>query len=124
MAKLKHPFILGLEAVSQDKRIVYMFTEYMVCGDLMNAVHKFTQLSTSHARFYTAQIILALEYLHFKDMVYRDLKPENVLLQESGYLKLADFGFVKKMYKWERTYTLCGTPEYMAPEIITSKGYG
>ena len=89
----------------------------------MGAVHKFTKLPADHAKFYVGHIILALEYLHGKDLIYRDLKPENVLMQESGYLKLADFGFIKKLYKWERTYTFCGTPEYMAPEIIANKGY-
>ncbi|CAH8656007.1 unnamed protein product [Schistosoma bovis] len=73
------------------------------------------------ARFYASQVILALEYLHYLDLIYRDLKPENILLDPVGYIKIADFGFVKHV-KY-RTYTLCGTPEYLAPEIIQSKGY-
>lgn len=84
----------------------------------MNVINKFTQLDVNHARFYTAQIVSCLEYLHGKNLVYRDLKPENVLLQDSGYLKLADFGFLKEVKPSERTYTFCGTPEYIAPEII------
>ena len=59
-----------------------------------------------------------MEYLHTNDILYRDLKPENVLIGNQGYIKLADFGFVKKQFFWERTTTFCGTPEYMAPEII------
>jgi protein kinase A len=62
------------------------------------------------------------EYLHSKNIVYRDLKPENILLKEDGYLKLTDFGFAK--YVEGRTYTLCGTPEYLAPEILLNKGHG
>ena len=62
--------------------------------------------------------MLVFEYLHNKQMVYRDLKPENVLLQTGGYLKLSDFGFLKKLKPNERTFTLCGTPEYLAPEVI------
>jgi serine/threonine protein kinase len=124
MAQIDHPFILRLNGVSQDKRLVYMFTEYMMCGDLMATVNKFTKLSTSHARFYAAQVIACFEYMHERDFIYRDLKPENVLLAANGYIKLADFGFVKKLPKWERTMTFCGTPEYMAPEIVQNKGYG
>jgi len=76
------------------------------------------------AKFYVSQVILCFEYLHSKDLIYRDLKPENVLLHSSGYIRLSDFGFLKKLKKNERTYTLCGTPEYLAPEIILNKGHG
>lgn len=69
-------------------------------------------------------MILAFEYFHFKDLIYRDLKPENVLVQDCGYIKVTDFGFMKKIRPWERTYTLCGTPEYMAPEVIMNVGHG
>jgi protein kinase X len=69
-------------------------------------------------------MILALEYLHSKQLVYRDLKPENVLIGSDGFLKLADFGFIKRLKPGERTYTFCGTPEYLAPEIIMHKGHG
>ena len=124
MGQMDHPFILKLNGVSQDKRLVYMFTEYMVCGDLMATVNKFKQLSAHHARFYAAQVVDSLEYMHGRDFIYRDLKPENVLLCPNGYIKLADFGFVKKLPKYERCMTFCGTPEYMAPEIIQNKSYG
>ena len=80
MGQLDHPFILKLNGVSQDKRMVYMFTEYMMCGDLMATVNKFTKLSANHTRFYTAQIIECFEFMHERDFIYRDLKPENVLL--------------------------------------------
>ena len=66
---------------------------------------------------------MSLEYLHSKGLIYRDLKPENILVGKNGFIKMADFGFVKKLKPWERTYTFCGTPEYMAPEIINSTGY-
>lgn len=95
MNELNHPFILDLKGVSQDKRIVYMYVDFLSCGDLMNVINKFTRLNVDHARFYAAQMVCCLEYIHNKNFVYRDLKPENVLVTNSGYLKLADFGFIK-----------------------------
>jgi len=68
--------------------------------------------------FYAAQIVLGFEFLHNNNLIYRDLKPENILIAENGFIKMADFGFVKKLYKWDRTFTFCGTPEYMSPEVI------
>ena len=100
-----------------------MFIEYMQCGDLMGVINNFSQLPIPHATFYAAQIVLVMEYLHGKNLIYRDLKPENVLVNTNGYLKLTDFGFIKTVAKWERTYTFCGTPEYIAPEIIKNQGY-
>ena len=73
-------------------------------------------------RFYTAQVTAMFEYMHGMDIIYRDLKPENLLVSGDGYLKLTDFGFAKIVKG--RTYTLCGTPEYIAPEILLNKGHG
>lgn len=70
------------------------------------------------ARFYIAQVVLCLEYIHKKEMIYRDLKPENILVATDGYIRLTDFGFIKKLRAGDKTKTFCGTPEYMAPEII------
>lgn len=75
------------------------------------------------ARFYAAQVTFALEYIHKMGLVYRDLKPENIMVDFKGFLKITDFGFCKKL-KDDRAYTLCGTPEYIAPEVIQNKGYG
>jgi protein kinase A len=76
----------------------------------------------SQARFYAGQVVLGIEYIHKMGLIYRDLKPENIMLDHKGFIKITDFGFCKPIK--DRTYTLCGTPEYIAPEIVLNKGYG
>ena len=73
------------------------------------------------AKFYAAEVTLALDYLHTMNIIYRDLKPENLLLDRNGHLKITDFGFAKEVP--DITWTLCGTPDYLAPEVVASKGY-
>lgn len=80
------------------------------------------KFSNDIARFYAGEVLLALAYLHNNDIIYRDLKPENLLLDAHGHIKITDFGFAKKVP--DITWTMCGTPDYLAPEIIQTKGYG
>jgi len=121
--KLNHPNIISMNGCSQDKRIVYIYLEYLQGGDLIKVINKFKKLATDHARFYIGQVLMAIDYLHSLNMIYRDLKPENILVCQNGYIKLCDFGFTKVLMPGNRTYTFCGTPEYIAPEIIQNKGY-
>jgi serine/threonine protein kinase len=124
MNSMKHTFICSLRGAAQDDKNIYLLMDYMAHGELMNVLNLHKVMKSKMARFYAASIVLAFEYMHFKDLIYRDLKPENVLVTETGYVKLTDFGFVKKMKPWERTYTLCGTPEYIPPEVILNTGHG
>jgi serine/threonine protein kinase len=122
LSQICHPFIVNLFAAFQDEKNLYMLQEYIIGGELFSQLRKVGRFSNDTARFYASEIVLALEYLHERNIVYRDLKPENLLIDKEGHLKITDFGFAK--YVEDRTWTLCGTPEYLAPEIIQSKGHG
>jgi serine/threonine protein kinase len=89
-------------------------------GELFTYLRSVGKFAVEQAQFYAAQVVTMFEYLHSKNIIYRDLKPENILIDKTGYLKLTDFGFAKVCEG--RTYTLCGTPEYLAPEILLNKG--
>ena len=87
-------------------------------------MRKSKRFNETRAKFYAAEIVLALEYLHKNGIIYRDLKPENILMGEDGHLRLTDFGLSKQgVFKNEKTYSFCGTPEYLAPEILLGLGH-
>ena len=121
---LNHPFIVELKGVNvQHPQYLYLILEYVPGGELFTLLRNNINFPVEQAKFYTAHIITIFEYLHSKNIIYRDLKPENILVNKNGYLKLTDFGFAKVINN-NKTYTLCGTPEYLAPEIILNKGHG
>ncbi len=99
-----------------------MLLEYAIGGELFSYLRRAGRFGANMAKFYAAEIVLAIEYMHAHNIVYRDLKPENLLLDSKGHMKIADFGFAKVVP--EVTWTLCGTPEYLAPEIIQNRGHG
>ncbi|KAG8246997.1 cAMP-dependent protein kinase catalytic subunit beta-like [Homalodisca vitripennis] len=118
-----HPFMTTLDFAFQDNSYIYFIMPHIPGGDLYTHMRKFGKFDEAQAQFYAAQVILAVEFLHYLNFIYRDIKLENILIDHTGYLKLTDFGFCKKLEKG-RTYTLCGTPEYIAPEVLLHKGYG
>ena len=122
MAAVSHPFVIALHATYRNRSYLYMLLEVSLGGELFRYLDECDRLDDEAARFYAASVALVLEYLHTKHIAYRDLKPENLLLSPQGYVKLCDFGFAKRVI--DRTYTLCGTPEYLAPELISMKGHG
>jgi serine/threonine protein kinase len=99
-----------------------MVLEYIVGGEFFTHLRKAGRFDHQASKFYATQIILVFEYMHTSDFIYRDLKPENLLLDKLGFLKITDFGFAKRVAF--KTYTLCGTPEYIAPEVLLNKGHG
>ncbi|XP_067644351.1 cAMP-dependent protein kinase catalytic subunit 3 isoform X2 [Eurosta solidaginis] len=121
LREIRHPFVINLEWSTKDDCCLYMIFEYVCGGELFTYLRNAGRFSSQTSNFYAAEIVSALEYLHSLQIVYRDLKPENLLINRDGHLKITDFGFAKKLR--DRTWTLCGTPEYLAPEIIQSKGH-
>ncbi|ETN68144.1 camp-dependent protein kinase catalytic subunit [Anopheles darlingi] len=121
LREIDHPFIVNMRWNTKDDCCLYMLFEYVCGGELFSYLRNAGRFDAATANFYACEIVLALEYLHSLSIVYRDLKPENLLLDRDGHLKITDFGFAKKLK--DRTWTLCGTPEYLAPEIIQSKGH-
>jgi protein kinase A/protein kinase X len=121
MSRIDHNFIVNMFYAFQDEKSIFMLLEFVNGGELFSYLRQEGRLPCSAAKFYLAEIVLAFDYLHNMMIVYRDLKPENLLIDFAGHIKVTDFGFAKVVE--DRTWTLCGTPEYLAPEIIQSKGH-
>ncbi|PIG87154.1 protein kinase C-like protein [Aspergillus arachidicola] len=122
--KERHPFLLNLHACFQTETRVYFVMEYISGGDLMLHIQR-GQFGLKRAQFYASEVLLALKYFHENGVIYRDLKLDNILLTLDGHIKIADYGLCKEnMWYGATTSTFCGTPEFMAPEIILDKKYG
>ncbi|KAL8713009.1 MAG: hypothetical protein Q9220_002869 [cf. Caloplaca sp. 1 TL-2023] len=122
--KERHPFLLNLHACFQTETRVYFVMEYISGGDLMLHIQR-GQFGSKRAQFYAAEVCLALKYFHENGVIYRDLKLDNILLALDGHIKIGDYGLCKEdMWYGSTTSTFCGTPEFMAPEILLDKKYG
>ena len=120
---VNHPFLVGLEYAFQTPEKLYFVMEFMQGGELFQHLRRQKRFGEKQAKFYAACITLGLGHLHNKNYIYRDLKLENLLLDEDGYAKLTDFGLAKFVEKDEVALTFCGTPEYLSPEVILGKGH-
>lgn len=121
LSEFCHPLIVRLIVTFQDEHSVYLLMENIQGGDLFTAIRDIGNLTEEHVLFFGASIVLAIEYVHSRGIIYRDLKPENVMVADDGHLRLVDFGCCSRK---QRSYTFVGTPEYLAPEVVLGKGYG
>jgi len=120
-----HPFVLKLHYAFQTPENLYMILDYCPGGDLSYHLNKKQIFEENEAKFFIAEVILAIEYLHSLHIIYRDLKPENILIDSEGHAKLADFGLAKEGVDGaNQAKSFCGSPAYLAPEMLTSKGVG
>ena len=148
MSKVKNPWIVELKASFQEDDYLYLIMEFLPGGDLMNLLIKKDILTEDEARFYIAELILSIESIHKLDCIHRDIKPDNILIDKNGHIKLSDFGLAKiseKLFernynsfiinnnlnknefennKHEKNYSCVGTAYYVAPEVLIKKGYG
>ncbi|EJT45182.1 proliferation-associated serine/threonine protein kinase [Trichosporon asahii var. asahii CBS 8904] len=124
LAQVNNPFIVPLKFSFQSKEKLYLVLAFVNGGELFHHLQREGKFNETRSRFYAAELLLALEHLHSFNVVYRDLKPENILLDYTGHIALCDFGLCKlNMGSDETTNTFCGTPEYLAPELLSGHGY-
>jgi serum/glucocorticoid-regulated kinase 2 len=126
LSVVNHPFIMKLHYAFQTDTKLYLVLDYCPGGELFFHLSRFRRFPERVARFYAAELLLAIGHLHKRGIIYRDLKPENVLLDADGHVKLGDFGLAKAgiQHPYEGATSMCGTPEYMAPEVLAQLGHG
>merc|ERR1712183_773926 len=124
MAQIDYPFIVNMIGYAKDDRFVYIVMEVIGGGELFVHLRRARKFSDEQSKFYAALTAAGFAHIHSKNIIHRDLKPENILMCQNGFSKLTDFGFAKILEPGTRTYTLCGTPEYIAPEVLLNKGHG
>ena len=124
MVNLRHPLLLKLEYAFETKSYLVFITEFCSGGELFFNLKKITKMSEEHAKYYFMEICLGIESLHNNNVIYRDIKPENILLDNDGHVKIADFGLSKPNMEYnDMAYSFCGSPEYMPPEMLLKVGH-
>ena len=124
MTQINFPFIVSVKFAFQTESKLFLVQEFIQGGDLFFHIHSGPRFPNEKAKFYIVEIILAIEFLHNNNMIYRDLKPENILIGNDGHIKLTDFGLSKSVESINnKSYTICGTLQYLAPEIMGGEGY-
>ena len=123
LVKIQHPFIVGIKFAFQTRSKFYIGLEYMPGGDLFHLLSRHLVLPIDDVKLYVAELALALQALHESNIVYRDLKPENVMIDKDGHLKIADFGMSRELREDDDDLSFCGTCEYLAPEIVKREHY-
>ena len=122
LQELNHPFIIKFYGAVNDTKYKYFLLELLQGGELFRLLMEKHSFPESWSRFYAGAVLSAFAEIHSKNFVYRDLKPENLVLDSKGYPKIVDFGLAKRL-EGGKTWTLCGTPDYMPPEIILNEGH-
>lgn len=123
MLQADHPFLVGMRYVFQTEQKIFFVMRFVRGGELFMHLRNVTRFDENRARFYAIQVAMALGHLHSKNIIYRDLKPENILMDEDGYICLTDFGLAKVIEGNAQAYSFCGTPDYLAPEILVERGH-
>eukprot|EP00043_Microstomoeca_roanoka_P027278 m.13995 g.13995 ORF g.13995 m.13995 type:complete len:748 (-) comp7482_c0_seq1:51-2294(-) len=123
LASIRHPFIVHMHYAFQTAGKLYLIMDFLRGGDLFTRLSNEVMFTEQDVQFYLAELCLALEHVHSLGIIYRDLKPENILLDESGHIALTDFGLCKEYTEEGKTFSFCGTVEYMAPEVVNRKGH-
>ena len=117
LAKLQHPFLVNIRYAFQDRDNLYLCSDLLTGGDLRFHIGKRKRFTENETRFMMGCLILGLEYMHSQSVIHRDMKPENIIMEENGYLRITDFG-ISKIWKEENAQDTSGTPGYMAPEVM------
>eukprot|EP00746_Dinoflagellata_sp_MGD_P133275 gnl/MRDRNA2_/MRDRNA2_66970_c0_seq1.p1 gnl/MRDRNA2_/MRDRNA2_66970_c0~~gnl/MRDRNA2_/MRDRNA2_66970_c0_seq1.p1 ORF type:complete len:421 (+),score=66.08 gnl/MRDRNA2_/MRDRNA2_66970_c0_seq1:102-1364(+) len=125
LQRIEHPFVVKLVSSFHDEQSIHLLMEYVRGGDLSSILDTVGgRFTDDQARFYAVEAALAIGYLHSMNILHRDLKPDNVMVDDLGHIKLVDFGFAQIVEPQGKSWTICGNANYLAPEVVQSRGYG